>query len=96
MELHEKLKGLVGHEVIVTKLEDEQSGVLQGVIQDVGVDYLLMHTKVEDEFSFLDLPKADAELYVRLATVAQVTHIHNCKKCGRDSAANQQRRHETG
>lgn len=89
MELHERLKELVGHEVIITtQLEDEESDVPGGVLQEVGVDYLIVRTEDEEKGGFA---KVGAEWYVRLAAIVHLIHLHDCKKCVQDFVTKQVR-----
>jgi len=47
MNLHERLKGLIGHEVIVTtRIADEEKDVPGGVLEEVGADYLMIKTEM--------------------------------------------------
>jgi hypothetical protein len=84
MELHEKLKELVGHEVFImtNQPEEEEAGVPGGVIKEVGVDYIVIHTASEEKGGWA---KLGAEWLVRLATVVYFIHVHDCKKCVQDS-----------
>jgi len=83
MQLHERLKELVGHEVFIRTLrEDEKSDVPGGVIKEVGVDYLVVHTASEEKGGWAE---HGAEWLVRLAAIVWFIHLHDCKKCVQDS-----------
>jgi len=80
MELHEKLRELVGHEVFITVNPpgQEETGVPGGVINEVGVDYLVIHTESDEKGGFAI---TGAEWLVRLEAVVYIIHMHDCKKC---------------
>ena len=50
MHWYERLKDLIGHEVIVTtRIEDEEKDVPGGILEEVGADYLIIKTEDEEK-----------------------------------------------
>lgn len=87
MELHEKLKELIGHEVFIhTQIGNEEHEVPGGIIKEVGDDYFIIRTEDEEKGGFA---VTGAEWYVRLAMVVNILHIHDCKKCVEDIVTEQ-------
>jgi len=84
MQLHERLKDLIGHEVfITTKIEKEDKDVPGGTLKEVGLDYLVIDTEKEEKIGYVG---AAADWWVRLETVIAITHPHDCWKCAVDAA----------
>jgi hypothetical protein len=80
MQLHEKLKELIDHEVLLmtNQPEEEEAGVPGGIIKEIGEDYLVVHTASEEKGGFA---KTGAEWLIRLEAIVYIIHMHDCKKC---------------
>jgi hypothetical protein len=79
MQLNERLAQLVGHEVFVTtQIQNEDSDIPGGTLQEVGVDYLVVKTEDEERGGHAII---GAEWLVTLATVVAITHGSDCPKC---------------
>jgi hypothetical protein len=97
LNLNERLMDMVGHEVIINTREmnfiqeveeddddvQENTGMPPGVLEEVGVDYVLLKTMDEDKGGFADI---GAEWFVSLSWVASIIHLRDCKKCAIESA----------
>lgn len=84
MELNERLKELIGHEVHVQAyMEKEDGGIPGGTLKEVGLDYILIETKEEEQGGHAI---KGADWWVRLATTAAIFHPHDCPKCAVDAA----------
>ncbi len=82
MNLCERLKGLIGHEVIVTtRIADEEKDVPPGVLEEVGADYLVLKTEDEEKGGFA---KTGAQWFLNLSMVIHIIHQADCKKCAID------------
>ena len=87
MQLHERLKDLIGHEVhISARIEDEDRDVPGGTLKEVGLDYLIIDTEKEEKVGDVG---AAADWWVRLETVITILHPHDCRKCAVDAALQQ-------
>jgi hypothetical protein len=87
MQLHERLMDLIGHEVHVrTRTEDEDRDVPGGTLKEIGLDYLIIDTTVEEELGDVG---ASADWWVRLEAVIVILHPHDCRKCAVDGVLRQ-------
>lgn len=87
MQLRERLKDLIGHEVfITTTAANDDRDVPGGTLRDVGLDYLLINTQKEEEVGDVG---AAADWWVRLESVIAITHPSDCRKCAVDAAISQ-------
>jgi hypothetical protein len=84
MQLNERLAQLVGHEVFVTtQIQNEDSDIPGGTLQEVGVDYLVVKTEDEERGGHAII---GAEWLITLAPVVAITHGSDCPKCAVDFA----------
>ena len=84
MQLHERLKDLIGHEVFITaQIENEDKGIPGGTLKEVGLDYLIIKTEDEEKGGHAIV---GADWWVRLETVIAITHPSDCPKCAVDAA----------
>lgn len=84
MQLHERLKNLVGHEIFVhTRTEDDERGVPGGTLQEVGTDYLIVKTEDEEKGGFAT---TGAQWFVILPWIISIIHAADCKKCAIETA----------
>ncbi len=85
MNLEERLKGLIGHEIIVvTRIADEEKDIPPGVLEEVGKDYLIIKTEDEEKGGFAI---TGAQWFLNLPMVIHVIHQADCKKCAIDAAS---------
>ena len=79
MQLRERLTQLVGHEIfVITHTQNEDNDIPGGILQEVGVDYLVV--KTGDEKSGGHAQIGD-EWLVALAMIVNIIHGANCPKC---------------
>jgi len=84
MQLCERLKALIGHEVfITTQVKDDDREVPGGTLKEVGLDYLVIDTKASEEVGYVERA---ADWWVRLETVIALCHPYDCRKCVLDAA----------
>jgi len=82
MSLHERLKELIGHEVLVTThIAEEERDVPGGVLKEVGADYLMIKTEDEEKGGFAI---TGAQWFLNLSMVIHIIHQADCKKCAID------------
>ncbi len=87
MQLHERLKDLIGHEVfITTTVANDDRDVPGGTLKDVGLDYLVIDTQKEEKIGYVGVA---ADWWVRLQTVIAITHPYDCRKCAIDATISQ-------
>ncbi len=79
MQLHERLKDLIGHEIFVhSRTEDDETGVPGGTLQEIGTDYLIVKTEDEEKGGFAI---TGAEWFVTFPWIISIIHAADCKKC---------------
>jgi hypothetical protein len=79
MQLTQRLKQLIGHEVFPTmQTERDGQGIPGGILVEVGLDYVVIRTRGNDEGGHV---KVGADWLVRLNVVSALIHPSDCTTC---------------
>ena len=79
----ERLKNLIGHEIeLTTTAGTEDRDIPSGVLEEVGLDYVLIDTRRAEEAG--DVESA-AQWFVRTASIIVALHPSDCARCAIDA-----------
>jgi hypothetical protein len=83
MELRERLKELIGHEIFIDTLMPEGKDIPDGILKEVELDYVVIDTTNAEKSG--DVETA-ADWFVRMEMIVSVGHPYDCSKCAVDAA----------
>ena len=80
MELKERLSGLVGHNVCIkTNVGKGNNNTNEGILEEVGLDYLVIKPVFWDELDEIDI--FGGQQFVKVKDINSVQHIQDCRYC---------------
>jgi hypothetical protein len=81
MELRERLKELIGHEIFIDTVMPGDKDIPDGILKEL--DYLVIDTTNAEKSG--DVESA-ADWFVRFDMIVSVGHPYDCAKCAIDAA----------
>lgn len=83
MELRERLKELIGHEIFIDTLMPEGKDIPDGILKEVELDYVVIDTTNAEKSGEVETA---ADWFVRMEMIVSVGHPYDCSKCAVDAA----------
>ena len=83
MELRDRLKELIGHEIFIDTLMPQGKDIPDGVLNEVELDYVVIDTTNAEKSG--DVETA-ADWFIRMEMIVSVGHTYDCSKCAVDAA----------